>query len=141
MNPPQHEQTWDVLESVIRAVSYVDESQFKLVRDDFNDASNYAIMYVFIHAPNSYREDRRDRYTRHEFVVPVATYDRENWTRWVFERLKRIAIHEVCEWFKVDGLRAYPPNHGDGEDPYVEWHLSAVERAALAPGEKAQIGC
>lgn len=125
-------QTWDVLGEVVDAVTYVDRSRFALERDD--DA-NYALLYIFITAPNSYRDDRADRHTRHEFVVPVATYDRENWIRWLFEQLKSIEIHEVCEWFKVDGQRVYPPHHGNGEIPYVEWHLSTAERAALAPGE------
>lgn len=126
-------QTWEVLETVVRQITYVDRSRFTLVRDD---ESNYAVLYIFITAPNSYREDREDRHTRHEFVVPVATYDRDNWIRWVFECVKRIEIHEVCEWFKILGVRAYPPNHGNGENPYVEWHLSSVERAAKAPGDE-----
>lgn len=128
----RHEQTWDELGAVVDAASYTDGTRFALERDD---DSNYAILYVFIHAPNSYREDRADRYTRSEFVVPVATYDRANWTRWIFDRVKATAIHKVCEWFQVDGERIYPPNHGNGEDPYVEWHLNTAERAAKAPGD------
>lgn len=127
-----HEQTWDVLGEAVDAITYEDSSRLVLSRDD---PSNYAILYVFLHSPNSYRDDRADRYTRHEFVVPVATYDRANWIRWVFERVKSAAVHEVCEWFKVDGERVYPPHHGNGEDPYVEWHLGTVEQAAKAPGD------
>ncbi len=104
----------------------------ELLRDD---ESNYAVLYVFIHAPNSYREDRRDRHTRHEFIVPVATYNRLTWARWITDRLKRIAIHEVDEWAKLDGERLSPPHHGNGEDPYVEWHMGTAEQAAKAPGD------
>lgn len=128
----QHPQTWAVLARVVDNLTYVDGSRFTLARDD---ASNYCVLYVFLHAPNSYREDRADRFTRNEFVVPVATYDYENWRRWVYERLKAAAIHEVGEWFKDSGVRVYPPYHGNGEDPYVEWTGGSPERAAKAPGD------
>lgn len=124
-------QTWDVLEQVVDAFGYVDKSRLQLVRDD---ESNYAVLYAFITTENSYVRGQ-DRHTRHEFVVPVATYDRANWARWVFERLVRTAVHEVCEWATLDGERLYPPHHGDGEDPYVEWHLGTLEQAAKAPGD------
>lgn len=132
----RHDQTWDILEQVVAEATYTDRTRFELVRDDEDDASNYALLYVFIHAPNSYYDDRRDRYTRHEFVVPVATYDRTNWIRWVFERVESAAIHEVCEWFMINGKRVYPPHHGNGEDPYVKWHLGTEEQAAKAPGDE-----
>jgi hypothetical protein len=125
-------QTWDLLESVVDRVSYKDGSRFALARDD---ESNYAVLFIFLGVPNSYREDRAERYTRFEFVVPVATYDSLNWARWVFERVKEIELHEVREWFKLDGERPYQPHHGDGEDPYLEWHLSTAARAAKAPGD------
>lgn len=123
-------QTWDVLGEVVDSITYVHKSRFALSRDD---DSNYAVLYIFLITPNSHRD--AERHTRHEFVVPVATYDRENWIRWVFEQVKSIEIHEACEWFKVDGERAYPPHHGNGEIPYIEWHLSTAERAAKAPGD------
>lgn len=92
----RHEQTWDTLQQFLDRFVYEDGSRTQLVRDD---ASNFALLYVYLHAPNSYRQDRADRFTRHEFVVPVATYDYANWRRWVFERLCSAAAHEVCEWF------------------------------------------
>lgn len=129
----KHDQTWDVLEQVIDSATYTDDARFQLIRED---ESNYALLYIFLSAPNTYREDRTMRHTRHEFVVPVATYNFNAWVRWVFERIKSaVAVHEVCEWFKIDGVRPYPPHHGNGEDPYVEWHLGTEEQASKAPGD------
>lgn len=130
----QYDQTWDVLEAFLGSFSFEDGSRAELLRDD---ESNFAQLMVYIHAPNSYREDRLDRFTRHEFVVPVATYDYENWRRWVFDRLISVGNHEICEWFKDAGVRVFPPHHGNGEDPYVVWTNCdlAQERARLAPGE------
>lgn len=125
-------QTWDVLDDAVQSITYKDGARFLLAREDEH---NFALLYVFFGVPNSYRADRAERHTRFEFVVPVATYDRENWVRWVFERVKSIEMHEVREWFKIDGVRAYAPHHANGEDPYVEWHMSTAERAAKAPGD------
>lgn len=128
----QYEQTWDILDQVIHNLTYEDGSRFALIRDN---ESNHCILRIWIHAPNTYREDREDRYTHHDFLVPCATYDYTNWRRWVFENLKRIAIHEVCEWFKDSGTRVFAPHHGNGENPYVEWHLGTKEQINKAPGD------
>lgn len=130
------EQTWDELDRFLKeGFSYEDFSRAKLERDD---ESNYAVLYVWLHAPNSYTGsvgDREDRHTRHEFVVPVATYNYENWRRWVIERLYSIAIHEVNEWFMDHGIRVFAPHHGNGEDPYVSWQLGDQSAIDKAPGE------
>jgi hypothetical protein len=166
-----YEQTWDLLQLALDDIRYTRDEwagarRFSLSRDD---GANYAVLFVFTHNPNTYRPDEI-RHTRHEFVVPVATYDQATWTRWVFERIKSIEVHETCESFLVadheacvhcgahdepdgdhscscpqrDGdcdhsgpwmVRAYAPHHGNGEDPYVEWHLGTAQQAAKAPGE------
>lgn len=139
----QHEQSWDLLETVVARHRYEDFSRLELERDD---ESNHAILHVYIHAPNSYKGkpgERIDRHTNHEFLVPCATYDYENWQRWVYDRLISISHHEVGEWFQEmdpetrEWRRVFPPHHGDGEDPYVIWTNidRADERAALAPGD------
>lgn len=130
-----YEQTWDELERFLARFTYDDGSRTRLVRDD---EANYAVLYVFLHAPNSYvgePGDREDRFTRHEFVVPVATYNYENWRRWVYERLCSAALHEVGEWFMDDGVRVFAPHHGNGEDPYVQWQLGTQEQVDKAPGD------
>jgi hypothetical protein len=131
----KHEQSWDELERFLANFSYTDGSHAKLERDD---ESNYAVLYVYLHAPNSYYGEpgnREDRHTRHEFVVPVATYDYENWRRWVYERLRSAALHEVDEWFTDAGVRVFAPHHGNGADPYVSWQLGSAAQSAKAPGD------
>lgn len=56
----------------------------------------------------------------HYFPVPVATYNRMSWRRWVFECCLKVEAHELGEWFR-DGprLRPFAPLHGPGEDPYA----------------------
>jgi hypothetical protein len=129
------EQTWDVLAAALDEIVYTRDvppgKRFQLARDD---EANYAVLYIFTLNPNTYRPEQM-RHTRHEFVVPVATYNKENWIRWVFERIAGIEMHETCESFQVNGVRIYAPHHGNGEDPYVVWHLGTPEQAAKAPGE------
>lgn len=59
----------------------------------------------------------------HYFPVPPATFDRDTWTRWVFDRLGDVDTHERMEDFTLteDGrtTRPYAPNHGPGRNPYV----------------------
>ena len=55
---------------------------------------------------------------RHSFLAPIATYSREAWRRWIFERCREVETHELGEWFKIDGERPFPPLHGPGENPY-----------------------
>jgi hypothetical protein len=136
MTAVTHDQTWDLLEHAIGRIRYTRDERpttprFQLVRDD---DSNYAVLYVFTHNPNTYRPDEI-RHTRHEFVVPVATYHEDAWIRWVFDRIASIEQHETCESFQVDGVRIYAPHHGNGEDPYAFWPGGTAEQKAKAPGE------
>lgn len=129
-------QSWDLLEAALDTIHYTrdewpDSERFKLYR---NDGDNYAVLYIFTHKPNTYRPGEI-RHTRHEFVVPVATYHQVAWTRWVFDRIAAIELHETCESFQVNGERIYAPHHGNGEDPYAFWPGGTVEQKTKAPGE------
>lgn len=130
------QQTWDLLQAALDSIEYTrdvppDGRRFRLIREDIN---NYAVLYVYTYQLNTYRPDEM-RHTRHEFVVPVATYSKEAWTRWVFDRIASIELHETCESFQVDGVRVYAPHHGNGEDPYAFWPGGTAEQKAKAPGE------
>lgn len=130
------EQSWDTLERVIHSIRYTRDERpttprFQLIR---KDPDNYAVLYIFTHNPNTYRPEEI-RHTRHEFVVPVATYNADTWLRWVFDRIVSIEVHETCESFFYDGERVYAPHHGNGEDPYSVWYDGHPDKQLLAPGE------
>lgn len=57
----------------------------------------------------------------HAFPVPPASYNRDTWMAWLFERIRDVETHEAGEFFRVDGERVYSPHHGNGEDPYMVW--------------------
>jgi hypothetical protein len=68
-------------------------------------------------------EDSRNQGQRltviHSFPVPYASYNERSWMRWVFECCRKIELHELGEWFRIDDERPYAPLHGPGEDPYT----------------------
>lgn len=128
-------QTWDLLAEALTSITYTrDQPPGRRFHLERTDEDNYAVLYVFTHNPNTYRPEEM-RHTRHEFVVPVATYNRDTWVRWVFDRIAAIELHETCESFQVDGVRIYAPHHGNGEDPYAFWPGGTPAQKAKAPGE------
>lgn len=130
------EQTWDLLADALASIQYTrDEPPGKRFRLERRDAENYAVLYVMTYNRNTYRPEEM-RHTRHEFVVPVATYHRDAWIRWVFDRIASIELHETCENFFVDGVRVYAPHHGNGEDPYAFWPGGTREQKSKSPGEE-----
>lgn len=130
------EQTWDVLEKALGSITYERDQhpnrlRFELKRED---EENYAVLNIYTYNTNTYKPDEM-RFTRHEFVVPVATYNMPAWVRWVFDRILSIEIHETCEWFKFDGERVYAPHHGNGWDPYSFWPGHDYAEKFKAPGD------
>jgi hypothetical protein len=91
--------------------------------------------------PDTYHPDRIIA-VNHYFAVPPATYNRQSWMWWLFERLGSVDTHERMEDFAIavpsepvsadeqehgadDHIeRPYAPCHGPGWDPY----LITVER-------------
>lgn len=144
-------QTWDLLVQALDTIDYTRDRPPKRRWDDqkqgcetlhtsdrflllADEPGNYAILYIYTLNPNTYRPEEL-RHTRHEFVVPVATYHQGAWTRWVFDRIASIEHHETCESFQVNGERIYAPHHGNGEDPYTFWPGGTAEQKAKAPGD------
>lgn len=129
------EQTWDLLKEALQEIEYTRDpppgQRFRLTR---RDDENYAVLNVFTYNPDSFAPENM-RHTRHEFVVPVATYHKAAWTRWVFDRIAAIELHETCESFKVNGVRIYGPHHGNGEDPYAFWPGGTREQKRKSPGD------
>lgn len=129
------DQTWDVLGEVLKEISYDrDPPPGQRFRLSYDGENNYAILYVYTYNVDTYNAPAM-RHTRHEFVVPVATYNKDTWIRWVFDAIVSIEVHETSEWFFVNGERVYAPHHGNGEDPYKQWYASFPEKKLKAPGD------
>lgn len=62
------------------------------------------------------------------FPVPAATFDRQSWQRWLFDRIMDVERHEAMEYFQVGDGRPFSPNHGPGRDPYQIWDYATDEQ-------------
>jgi hypothetical protein len=133
----QIEQTWDLLQKALDTIEYKRDPlpaharRFRLER---KDADNYAVLHILTYNPNTYRPEDM-RLTRHEFIVPAATYNERQWVRWVADRILSIEAHETMENFFVNGERVNAPRHGNGWDPYALWFENDPVERAKAPGD------
>jgi hypothetical protein len=132
------EQTWSILSDVLTTINYKRDpvppgyKRFELVEQL---DKNFAQLNIFTWNEDTFNKGYM-RYTRHEFIVPVATYNKDTWVRWVFECIDSIERHETCENFLVNGKRIYSPHHGNGENPYYMWYASYPEKKKIAPGHE-----
>jgi hypothetical protein len=109
--------------------------------DTHGGESRGMTLVVQRYGPDSYHHDRMMR-VNHYFPVPPATFDRDTWTRWVFDTLGLVDDHERMEDFALatpDGeaeTRPFAPNHGPGRNPYVVHEYAAdTDRRTSFRGE------
>jgi hypothetical protein len=73
---------------------------------------------------------------RHGFLIPAASYNRQTWVAWVFDRIRDVETHEAGEFFRVKGTREFAPHHSNGENPYLVWHVGDYATAAKQSGDE-----
>lgn len=115
-----------VLEELVDACTYRDEWELKLWHLDRGQGCSGLTLSVFVEVPNSYPPHAPIR-VHHLFPVPAAAYNRESWRRWLFEQLQLVERHEAMEFFEVDQVKPYAPNHGPGHDPYTVREVTTDE--------------
>lgn len=130
------------LERLVEALRYRRDRGWKVfLRDDFtrdpadthSGESRGLTLTVVREGPDSYHPERVMR-VAHHFAVPPATFNRESWMDWLFDRLGDVDTHERMEDFALcvvgqsvrDGQtvpeqleRPRAPNHGPGWNPYL----------------------
>lgn len=123
------------LPDLVNSITYKPGWQFYLenTETDEGDGGGLALMIVS-ETENSLNFGKRIR-VRHEFLVPAATYKRDVWVAWIFDRVRDVETHEAGEFFRVAGVREFAPHHGNGEDPYRVWHVSDWATAAKSSGD------
>jgi hypothetical protein len=121
------------LEKVLGQTTYKQDVIFQLHTCNRDDGCEGLTLDIICNATDSYAPEHVRR-TRHRFIVPAATYDERAWTRWVFDRVIEIEVHEACEFFKVNNVRPYAPTHGAGRNPYVVVEHAGEGESAVPPG-------
>lgn len=103
------------------------------LRRDFGEETSPLVLFIWSLTPNSYHPER-DIKVRHSFLVPMATYNERTWKAWIRECYEKVWRHEIGEFLKFDGVREFAPHHGNGEDPYMVWHVGDLADTQVAAG-------
>ena len=123
-----------VLAELIDAVEYKPNWKLWIELEFADDGAGGWHFFVVSDTENSLLPGMRIR-VRHGFLIPAASYNRDTWASWLFERIRDVETHEAGEFFKIDGLREFAPHHGNGEDPYTVWHTSDYATAKKRAGD------
>jgi hypothetical protein len=127
------------LEAIVRTINYRPGWKFILSHIERDPGSEGLTLIIITNGFDSYHVENGPTYrVQHFFPVPAATYNKQSWTRWVFDCLLKVETHEACEFFRfqrprLDGtgymedIRPYAPNHGPGNDPYTVRELTTDE--------------
>lgn len=122
------------LPDLVDSIEYKPGWQFSLEQDVAEDGSGGLALHIISDTENSFNFSKRIR-VRHAFLIPPASYNRNVWVAWIFDRIRDVETHEAGEFFRVNGVREFAPHHGNGEDPYRVWHVSDWATAAKSSGE------
>lgn len=107
----------------------------ELLEYDRGQGSRGLTLVITTDTVNSYAPHQPMR-VNHLFIVPAAAYDERSWQRWLFERFHQVEFHEAMEFFEIDGVKPYAPNHGPGNDPYLLRELTTdLDRRTSFRGE------
>lgn len=109
--------------------------RFYLEVEFAEDGAGGLHFFVISNTEDSLNPSQRIR-VRHGFLVPPASYNRDTWAAWLFDRLGDVDTHERSEFFRINGVREFAPHHGNGEDPYRVWHVSDYATANKSSGDE-----
>lgn len=123
-----------VLEALVPQISYKPGWMIQIGHEVAEDGAGGWKLFIVSNTENSFRFREKIR-VRHEFLIPPASYNRECWVAWVFDRIRDVETHEAGEFFRVDGVREFAPHHGNGENPYLVWHVGDWATAAKSSGD------
>ena len=125
----------DALADLVDALTYRDGWSFSLSYVDRGQGSQGLTLIVRVECADSYDQTRR-RAVLHYLPVPPAAFLPRDWRRWLLDQVLLIETHEACEFFTVDGVKPYAPNHGPGRNPYtVVEYADDVDRRTSFRGE------
>lgn len=122
------------LAELVDSIAYKPGWTFSLAEQYDEDGSGGLQLHIVSDTEDSFDSTRRIR-VRHAFLVPLASYKRDVWAAWIFDRVRDVETHEAGEFFRISGVREFAPHHSNGEDPYRVWHVSDWATAAKSSGD------
>lgn len=125
-----------VLVEIVKVLKYKPKWKNYIGHEVGEDGSGGWHFFIVSNTENSMVPGEMDYRVRHGFLIPPASYNRDNWIAWLFDRFRDVESHEAGEFFKVNGEREFAPHHGNGEDPYRVWHVSDLATAKKRAGDE-----
>lgn len=122
------------LPELVKQIMYKPGWEFELAVKFEPDGSGGLQLQIISDTLNSFDFSQRIR-VLHSFLVPAASYNRDTWAAWIFDRVRDVESHEAGEFFRIDEVREFAPHHGNGEDPYRVWHVSDWTTANKSSGD------
>ena len=107
----------EALARVVEQVRYWPGWSFRLAVIERSVGVRGLHLIVTLHTFDAYRPGEPYTVT-HNLAVPIESHDEAAWTRWLFDRIGDVEMHERMEAFQVGGVRPFAPGHGGGHDPY-----------------------
>lgn len=126
------------LREIVKNITYIPGWLAYLGWED-NEGGHWLNFYIVSSTPDSYDTTKRIR-VRHAFLVPMATYNDRTWKAWIMERYVDVWRHETGEFLMFDGTREFAPHHGNGENPYITWHVGDLADTSVRAGEEKTDG-
>ena len=107
-------------QTLFELVSQLDYKGWRVTLADLDrgQGSKGLTLVITREGPDTYHPEKIIR-VNHYMPVPPAAFNAGSWQRWLFEQFLLVETHECAEHFMIGGERAFCPNHGNGEDPYV----------------------
>lgn len=122
------------LPALVDSIEYKPGWQMYLANTTDDHGGENLALYIVSHTENSFDFTKKIN-VKHEFLVPAASWNRNTWVAWIFDRIRDVETHEAGEFFRVEGVREFAPHHGNGEDPYRVWHVSDWSTANKSSGD------
>lgn len=109
----------EILRDLLDRMTYRAGWDFELRADLYRgQGSRGTTLIITVTAPDSKHPDDIIK-VNHYMLVPPASYNVRSWKWWLFQQIWLVEQHERMEFFLLDGMPAYPPAHGPGNDPYL----------------------
>lgn len=123
-----------ILKDLVPSLTYKPNWKLYIEHEISEDGSGGWHFFVVSSTEDSLNPGMNMR-VRHGFLIPAASYNRNSWAAWLFDRLLDVETHEAGEFFKINGIREFAPHHGNGENPYIVWHVSDYATANKSSGD------
>ncbi len=107
------ENTFHILRALVAEVQGPKAWSFRIADED-----GALWLVITIEGHNNYAP-KQPFIVSHFHPVPITTYNKKTWRRWIFEQCRRTMNHELGETVRWGEDRPFAPLHGPGEDPYT----------------------